>query len=301
MSAHVLKRVILLIVIITFHNTAVSANNEPPIKRGLIVAAEGEAYVLRGTGPLPAIEGFVLEASDSVLVKMGGKCSGFTPGGEHFEINGPGRITFSGEQTDVHRNRIAVWISQQVAHWIGESRNYSLVSRSVRDWKQITEPIRLIIPAPEGRVRASRAQFYWTTIPAVDRYELIITPQNGKENQQLIRGFKAIKTDLTPGTTYYWTVMPKADEVYVIPGERSFRVMTLEEERTLEDSLRDLPNLEAGVLLLSAGLHDEAIYRFDAAVSSGINRQSALRWRARAFAIIEMYNEAYRDLNETIN
>lgn len=278
--------------------SSVSANQEPPAKLGLIVSVEGNAQVLRGTGPVPAVEGFVLQTSDTVFVAMGGICSGFTPGGERFELKGPGRITFAVQKE--RRNRIAAWIAQQVAHWIGESRDYSLVSRSSRDWQEHIEPLRLILPAPDAKVRASRAQFYWSTIPSVDRYELIIIPESGEEMRQTVRGYKAVKTDLTPGGRYYWTVRPEADEPYPSPGEQSFLVMTLEEERNLDGSLSELPDLEAGVLLLSSGLYDEAIYRFDAAVSGGDNRQSALRWRAQALAAIQLYDEAYRDLSETI-
>ena len=72
--------------------------------------------------------------------------------------------------------------------------------------------------------------------------------------------------------------------------------MTSEEENSLDVSLKDLPDLEAGVLLLSVGLYREAITRFDAAASSSAYRESSMYWRAQALATIGLYREAYEDL-----
>ena len=79
---------------------------------------------------------------------------------------------------------------------------------------------------------------------------------------------------------------------------RSFTVMSMEEERQLDEVIEDMPDLEAGVLLLSVGLYGEAIYRFDAATASETDLKSALRWRGNALAEIGLYEEAYRDLTK---
>jgi hypothetical protein len=74
--------------------------------------------------------------------------------------------------------------------------------------------------------------------------------------------------------------------------------MTPEEETRLDQAIDALGDLEAGVLLLSSGLHEEAIYRFDAAVASPEQTRSARLWRARAFADIGLYKQAYEDMIE---
>jgi hypothetical protein len=53
------------------------------------------------------------------------------------------------------------------------------------------------------------------------------------------------------------------------------------------------------VLLLSAGLHEEAIYRFDAAVADVSQERSARLWRAQAMAEVGLYRVAYQDVLET--
>jgi hypothetical protein len=72
--------------------------------------------------------------------------------------------------------------------------------------------------------------------------------------------------------------------------------MTADEEGSLEAALEDLGDLEAGVLLISSGLHEEAVARFDVVVSAGAEARSARLWRARAMADVGLYKDAYEDL-----
>jgi hypothetical protein len=80
----------------------------------------------------------------------------------------------------------------------------------------------------------------------------------------------------------------------------AFRTMLPEEEESLAKAIEGKSDLEAGVLLLSSGLQEEAVNRLDAAVNSGKDRRSALRWRAEALSAMGQYAAAYSDILETI-
>ena len=85
------------------------------------------------------------------------------------------------------------------------------------------------------------------------------------------------------------------------PGNASwstFRVLKADEERELDRAIEGLDDLRAGVLLLSSGLHEEAILRFDAAMSE-VPSAAARQWRARAFSDLGLYKQACEDLQAT--
>jgi hypothetical protein len=154
-----------------------------------------------------------------------------------------------------------------------------------------------LIPAPNGRVRASEAEFYWATVPGIDSYLVTIVTADGDESSRLVRDHGVMLSDLEPGSEYVWKIQPAVEGWHGETRWRTFTVMTLAEEAELDQAIAGLGGLEAGVLLLTAGLHDEAIYRFDAAVAgNGDQARSARLWRARALADIGLYREAYKDV-----
>jgi hypothetical protein len=106
--------------------------------------------------------------------------------------------------------------------------------------------------------------------------------------------------ELEPGTKYLWKVSTQKGGMMLRSKWRFFTVMTGEEEKLLDAALADMSHLEAGLLLLSSGLYQEAIYRLDAAAADGEDKQSALFWRARAFKAIGLHENAYYDLYEIV-
>jgi hypothetical protein len=183
----------------------------------------------------------------------------------------------------------------QLADWMGESRRRPLTTRGVRDWTNVSEAPALILPASGGAVRPSRVEFRWSTVAGVDRYVLTVAPALGDEITKTARGNTASVDGLEPGGEYVWRVAPDVADWASGGSWREFRVLTLEEESQLDEALVGMGDLEAGVLLLSMGLHDEAIYRFDAA-AEGDDSRSAKHWRAQALADCGLYREAYDDL-----
>ncbi|MFH1501755.1 MAG: tetratricopeptide repeat protein [Candidatus Eisenbacteria bacterium] len=263
---------------------------------GLMVSVNGEVVVRRGEVDELAKEGYVLREGDTIVVRMGGECSGFTPVGEAFDLKGPAEMQLaaaSGLGGD-----LAAWVRLQLADWIGESRRQPLRTRTVRDWSLPTEAPTQIIPASGGRVRPADARLYWSEVPGVGSYTLTIAPSAGEEVQRVVRDNGAVLEELVPGEEYVWKVQPEAEGWDGESGWRDFVVMTPEEEVRLDQAMEGLGDLEAGVLLLSSGLHEEAIYRFDVAVASASQVRSARMWRARAFADIGLYKQAYEDLIE---
>jgi hypothetical protein len=105
---------------------------------------------------------------------------------------------------------------------------------------------------------------------------------------------------LEAGKNYMWAVEVEKEGSHADPNWSAFRVMASEDEKQLDEALIGLSDLEAGVLLFSAGLHEEAIYCLDAAVNTGTERRSALHWRARVLAAIGLEKDAYEDLVQTI-
>ncbi len=261
---------------------------------GLVVSVSGEVAVLRGDADEVVREGYVLREGDTIFVRSGAKCSGFTPAGEAFDLKGPAEMQLAAAGGLV--GDLAAWVRLQLADWIGESRRQPLRTRTVRDWSLPTEAPTQILPAPEGRARATDARLFWSEVPGVDSYTLTLAPSDGDEVTRVVRDNGAVLEELVPGEEYVWKVQPDAEGWDGETGWRGFVVMTPQEEERLDQAIEGLGDLEAGVLLLSSGLHEEAIYRFDVAASSPAQGRSARMWRARAFADIGLYKQAYEDL-----
>ena len=264
---------------------------------GLIVAVSGEVVVHRGGHEEAVSEGFVLQEGDTVIARPGSKVSGFTPEGEPFELAGPAELKLAAADRGFVGD-VASWVQLQLAEWIGESRRQPLTTRNIRDWVITTEAPAPLVPAPEGKIRGSKSSFYWTSVPGVRGYVVTIAPAMGEEMTHVVRDNSVVVHDLVPGEQYVWKVQPDADGWEASGRWRGFTVMTPDEEKQLDEALRGLEDLEAGVLLLSAGLHEEAIYHFDVAVASPNGARSAHLWRAKALADIGLYEQAYDDLVE---
>jgi hypothetical protein len=262
---------------------------------GIVVSLAGEVTVERDGTQEQAVEGYALVGGDRIIVKTGARCSGFTPQGADFELDGPSEFLIpSGEESGLVDN-VSSWIRMQLADWMGESRRRPLTTRGARDWARVSEAPALILPASGGAVRPSRVEFRWSTVAGVDRYVVTVAPAVGDEIVKTARGNTTSLDELEPGDDYVWRVAPDVADWAVQGGWREFRVLTLEEEEQLNAALTDMGDIEAGVLLMSMGLHDEAIYRFDSAVEGGDSR-SARHWRAQALADCGLYREAYDDL-----
>ncbi|MBN2170230.1 MAG: hypothetical protein JW819_02785 [Candidatus Krumholzibacteriota bacterium] len=271
-----------------------------PGDTGLVVSVAGEVQVRRAGGAHDAAEGFVLFAGDTITVRTGGRCTGFVPAGEAFDLAGPAQYVL-GEAGDRRGlDNVKGWVQRQLAQWIGESRSQPLATRSQRDWDVRAGAPGLLVPAAGGAVRPEASRFIWSTITGVDRYCLVVAPATGDELTRIVRGNEAVLPDLEPGAEYVWKVKPLLDDW---PGEapwRGFRVMTADEARRLDEAVASLGDLEAGVLLLSAGLEEEALARLDAAVTLHARGRSALLWRSRALARVGLHDQACADLLEAL-
>jgi len=266
-------------------------------RAGLVISVSGEVTVSHGKGPERVTEGYALQEGDTVVVKMGAKCSGFGLGGEPFRLTGPARLILTSSTEGGARN-IAGWIADQVAQWSGRSRSKELVSRGIRDRYRTIQAPAPLIPADDGRVRVSSSSFCWMTVEGVDQYKVTIAPVAGDESHYTVRGHEFTLDDLQPGAEYVWKVSADVGTARMSSRWSSFRVMTPEEEQQVEEAQSALSDLEAGVMLAAVGLHEEAISRLDAAVDSDTTRQPALFWRAKVFASIGLYKEAYDDITE---
>jgi hypothetical protein len=297
MYAHTLRVVAVAAALVCFCQAgAASSGEQQAAATGLVVSVSGEVVIERAGGQELAGEGLVLYGGDTIVVKPGARCTGFTPMGESFEIAGPAELRLPESAEEGILSSIAGWVRLQLSEWIGESRRQALTTRSVRDWQVAVDAPAPLIPAPEGQVRANKPRFLWTVVPGIDRHVVTLAPASGEEVSKIVRGYQTIIDDLAPGEEYVWKVHPSVEEWEGESRWRSFRVMDPGEEQQLDAALRDMEDLEAGVLLLSAGLHEEAVYRFDAAVSSGMDDRSARLWRAQALAEIGLYKQAYEDL-----
>lgn len=300
MTGYLRRGLILVVLLAAFVGSQALAAEESKRSVGLIVAVNGDVTVIHGRMGKPGMEGKVLESGDTILVKMGASCRGFGIDGEQFSLVGPSEFVLSAATGKEPFDNVRRYIAQQLAQWSGTSRSRSLVSRSVRDWEHVVQSPSPLIPASNGSVRATRARFLWTMVPGVDRYDVTIAPEDGDEMKQTVRGGALAQEDLQGGKSYVWRVEASGVEGSVPSTWSSFRVMTPEDEKKLDEALKQLSDLEAGVLLLSLGLHEEAVYRFDAAAASDDERRSALRWRAQVFAGLGLHKEAYDDLVETM-
>jgi hypothetical protein len=288
-----------LVLLLCWQAPAPAQTEEAPSQStGIIISVGGEVGVDRAGDRQPVSEGFVLENGDVIVVKAGGKCTGFTPAGEAFRLDGPAELRLPASLEYGLLDRVSHWIREQLTQWVGQTRRRPLVTRTLlRDWDVVIDTPSQLIPAPGGRVRGAEAAFYWATVPGIDSYLVTVVNAEGEESSRLVRDHGIVLNDLEPGGEYVWKVEPSVDGWHGESRWRSFIVMTPEEERQLEGAVTDLGDLEAGVLLLTAGLHDEAIYKFDAAISSNEERApSARRWRAQALSDIGLYREAYKDV-----
>jgi len=265
---------------------------------GIVVSVDGEVVVDRSGGREPAAEGFVLEHGDVIVAKAGAKCTGFTPAGEPFRLEGPSELRLPTALEHGLLDKVSHWIREQLTQWIGQSRRRPLVTRTLlRDWDVTIDTPTQLVPAPDGRVRPSKAEFYWATVPGIDSYLVTIVSAGGDEVERLVRDHGVVLEDLEPGGEYVWKVQPSVEGWSGETRWRGLTVMTSDEEAELDEATSGLGDLEAGVLLLTAGLHNEAIYKFDAAISGdGEQAPSARLWRAQALADIGMYREAYKDV-----
>ncbi len=279
------------------------ANGAPTApSSGVVVSVRGDVIVERPDGDEPVTEGLVLQDGDIVRASDGARCTGFTPSGEPFDLPGPGELRLARSEVDGMLDRVTLWVRRQLTQWIGESRRQPIVTRTLkRDWEVETLTPAPIIPAPGGQVRPDSAVFYWGTVPGIDRYLVTFVSEDGEETSRSVRGHRLIADDLVPGREYVWKVMPALEGWTGQSKWRGFRVMLPEEEDGLDAAVSAMSDLEAGVLLLSAGLHEEAAYRLDAAVASASQGASARKWRAQTMAEIGLYHDAYEDLVRSRN
>lgn len=263
---------------------------------GLVVSVTGEVSVGRGERSLPVTQGFVLRAGDRLVARTGGHCAGFAPDGSNFDLRGPGEVEFGSASEGALGSAVA-WLRLQLAEWIGESQRRPLTARGVRDWKLRRPAVSQLLPANNGAVRADRPLFRWTECPTATAYKVVIAPESGEEKTYTVRDCGVRPDDLVPGGLYVWRVAPEgADGIAAASPWREFRVLTEEDENAVDSVVRELSDLEAGVALLAAGLHEEAVYRFDAAVGASGDVGSARLWRARALSDIGLYEDAYDDM-----
>lgn len=264
---------------------------------GVIVAVTGDVTIHSGGLSRDAGEGLVLEAGDTLVIQVGGTCTGFTPDGESFSLEGPSELRFAISPEGGVVGHVSNWVKSQLTQWIGAKHRQPLVTRSLlRHWGQEIDVPLPLVPAPDGRVRASVSAFRWSALSGVDAFTIVLVSETDDEMEKLVRGQELTLDDLAPGQEYVWKIRAQAGEWAAESSWRGFRVMAAEEEESLKAALDGLGDLEAGVLLLSSGLHEEAIMRFDVAVSAGADARSARLWRARALADVGLYKDAYKDL-----
>ena len=275
-----------------------TSDQEPaPTSAGVVVSVQGDVTVQRSGDAQPVSEGLVLQEGDVVVAHEGSRCTGFTPSGEPFDLPGPGELSLAGAGGDGVLDRVSLWVRRQLTQGIGESRRQPIVTRTLmRDWDVETLTPAPLIPAEGGQVRADGAVFHWGSVPGIESYSVTFVSEDGDEFERVVRNHSLVLDDLTPGREYVWKVRPAVEGWTGQAKWRSFRVMSNEERAELDAALDSMGDLEAGVLLLSAGLHEEAVYRLDAAVASRAQAASARRWRAQTMAEIGLYRQAYEDL-----
>ena len=223
---------------------------------------------------------------------------GFTPAGEPFDHEGPGSYTFTAANPQF-RNRIYDYTRQQISSWpgLGELDPFGTPVRY--DWETVATQATPMIPADGGAVRPNQSRFWWQAIEGINKYEVEILWEDGNKTRRkryTVRDANRLFTDdLEPGRSYEWFVRTK-DGKKLESDSHTFRVLTRDETATIKDITYGLPEVMAGALMLTAGLHEEAIQFFDAALTVSEYRRSALVWRSRAFGAVGRYEAAYRDL-----
>jgi hypothetical protein len=223
---------------------------------------------------------------------------GFNPSGEPFDYEGPGSYGFT-DSNPQFRNRIYDYTRRQISSWpgLGELDPFGTPTRY--DWEAVATQATPMIPAEGGAVRPNQSRFWWQAIEGIDKYEVEISWEDGNKTRRkryTVRDANRLFTeDLEPGHSYEWFVRTK-DGKKLESRSHSFRVLTHDETATIKDITYGLPEVMAGALMLTAGLHEEAIQFFDAALAVSEYRRSALVWRSRAFGAVGRYEAAYRDL-----
>jgi hypothetical protein len=171
-----------------------------------------------------------------------------------------------------------------------------MITRSAKDWDLESEIAAPILPVNGEKVRVSRSEFYWHQVPGIMSYRVTLVDEKDKESIHTVRENRLFVSDLNPGGEYSWKVEPVIEGWSPVAEWRSFKVLTVGEEKMLDDSVEGLSDIQAGVLLIVSGLYGEAIERFDLAIESGESSRSAIIWRARALAAAGLYSDAYENL-----
>lgn len=265
---------------------------------GLIVLVSGEVKVHGRWQAADAWEGFALAPGDSITLAAGARVMGFTPSGEPFDVEGPGAHTFTA--TDPRfRNRIYDYTRQRISAWPGLGELDPFGTPAQYDWEAVATQATPMIPADGGAVRPTQSRFWWQAIEGIRKYEVEISWDDGgrtrRERYTVSDANRLFLDELEPGRSYEWLVRTK-DGKRLESDRHAFRVLTHDEVSTLKDITYGLPEVMAGALMLTAGLHEEAIQYFDAALTVGQFRRSTLVWRSRAFGAVGRYDAAYRDL-----
>jgi hypothetical protein len=290
---------LLILVCVTAAAFAAEPEGEVSVCAGLVVSTEGDVTVVRNGAALPATEGFVLAGDDVVVVRGEGTCAGFTVAGGTFELKGPAELRLSGFAERGVLGRTADWISAQSAKLMRGGSRKLLITRAIpEDREVLASAPGPLLPAPDGQVRPSEPEFYWTTVPEIETYLVTFLSAAGEETTELVEGHHVRFDAAVPGGAYAWRIEPSVTGALWQSEWRSFRVMTEEDEQKLDLALSELDDLECGVLLMAVGLHAEAVDRFDTVITSGRRSHSAHVWRAKALAELGLYRNAYEDLLE---
>jgi len=276
----------------------VLADSDPDRATGLIVGVRGDVVIARRGSTAEACEGSFLELGDTVVVRTGSWCKGILPSGSPFELNGPAQLETTAPADSELLREVLGWIREQVEQWRGRDRRRALTTRGTREWDGQVSVVVPLFPAPNAKVRASWLRFVWQPIPGVANYQVTLAPIAGEESQYPVRGHHLQLDALEPGQGYDWRLAAEINGTAVSSEWRHFAVMAPADEAVLDKSIDQVDDLEAGVLLLAAGLHEEAIHRLDAATTTERTRRSALAWRSRAFSEIGLHEKAYADLVE---
>jgi len=265
---------------------------------GLIVMVNGGVTVHGRFQAADAWEGFALAPGDSVTLATGARVMGFAPSGEPFDYEGPGAHTFT-TVAPKFRNRVYDYTRERIAAWPGLGELDPFGTPASYDWEAVATEATPMIPADGGAVRPTQSRFWWQAIEGIRRYEVEISWDDGgrtrRKRYTVSDANRLFLDDLEPGRSYEWLVRTK-DGKRLESDRHAFRVLTHDEVSTLKDITYGLPEVMAGALMLTAGLHEEAIQYFDAALTLSQYRRSTLVWRSRAFGEVGRYDAAYRDL-----
>jgi len=276
---------------------AAEAPDTCPVCRGIVVSVAGEVTADREGERRSVTVGFVLLEGDAILLKTGARCTILAASGNVLRMDGPSEHRLVGPSEEELENPVAAWISRQIADWAGRLGERMFITRApLGDWRIEVDVPPQLVPAAGGSARRSGVELVWGTIPGIGTYLVTLTSESGGAVSREVRGHRLEVDDLIEGEQYVWDVEPSVNGWSADRAPRSFRVMTSEDEQLLDLALDGMDDLEAGVLLLAAGRHEEAIPRFDSAARSDENGRSARLWRAAALSEVGLYAEAYEEL-----